>query len=396
MRNPALETVDVLVGEWALTLTDAWFLESRDVRQHGRATGRWLGDAFIELEAEMEGEHVWHFVLGVSDANEQLIALYHDPRPASRLYRMTFTGSDWTLFREDPDFHQRFVARRRPHQGRWEASEDDGATWRKDFDLVFERTGTRDSSASTPTRSGERAPRSPRPTPAVLDSTRASGSAPRADTAWRVIAAPSARVFASLVDPEALAAWLPPDGMTALFEHFDPQPGGLYRLVLTYLDASGAHGKATADSDIVEARFIDIVPGVRVVQEVNFVSNDPAFAGAGGTEHFHHRSSQGLQVRAGLGKHLASGTALDGDPEEQVLGSDVVVAQRTGLLLGEHDNTSRVVAQALEHRLSLLLRQASPRGASCARPGGRRRGRPRFPASSTAGHQRRGAERTPA
>jgi hypothetical protein len=25
--------------------------------------------------------------------------------------------------------------------GRWEASEDAGATWRKDFDLIFERAG---------------------------------------------------------------------------------------------------------------------------------------------------------------------------------------------------------------------------------------------------------------
>lgn len=94
-----------------------------------------------------------------------------------------------------------------------------------------------------------------------------------------MIAAPSERVFASLVDPEALAAWLPPDGITAQFEHFDPRPGGSYRLVLTYLDASRAHGKATADSDVVEARYIDIVPGVRVVQAVNFLSDDPAFAG---------------------------------------------------------------------------------------------------------------------
>jgi hypothetical protein len=39
--------------------------------------------------------------------------------------------------------------------------------------------------------------------------------------------------------------------------------------------ASGAPGKATGDSDIVEARFIDIVPDERVVQAVGFVS-DPA------------------------------------------------------------------------------------------------------------------------
>jgi uncharacterized protein YndB with AHSA1/START domain len=38
-------------------------------------------------------------------------------------------------------------------------------------------------------------------------------------------------------------------------------------------------GQATADSDIVEARFVDIVPGERVVQAVDFVSDDPAYTG---------------------------------------------------------------------------------------------------------------------
>ena len=50
-------------------------------------------------------------------------------------------------------------------------------------------------------------------------------------------------------------------------------------MVLTYADASRAPGKATADSDIVEASFIDIVPGVRVVQAVTFVADDPDLAG---------------------------------------------------------------------------------------------------------------------
>ena len=94
-----------------------------------------------------------------------------------------------------------------------------------------------------------------------------------------MIAAPLERVYAALVDPEALVAWLPPDGMTARFERFDAQPGGSYRMVLTYADASAVSGKATADSDIVEARFLDIVPGARIVQAVDFVSDDPAHAG---------------------------------------------------------------------------------------------------------------------
>ena len=50
-------------------------------------------------------------------------------------------------------------------------------------------------------------------------------------------------------------------------------------MVLTYGDAPASGGKTTNDSDIVEARFVDIVPGVRVVQAVDFVSDNPAYAG---------------------------------------------------------------------------------------------------------------------
>ena len=102
---------------------------------------------------------------------------------------------------------------------------------------------------------------------------------PRTDRASRVIAAPPDRVFAALVDPDALAAWLPPTGLTGRFERFDARPGGTYRMVLTYADASTAAGKSTADSDVVEGRFVDIVPGVRVVQAVTFVADDPDYAG---------------------------------------------------------------------------------------------------------------------
>lgn len=102
---------------------------------------------------------------------------------------------------------------------------------------------------------------------------------PRTDNGSRVMAAPPERVWAALVDPEALSAWLPPGDMTGRFERFEARPGGSYRMVLTYPVATGAPGKATADSDVVEGRFIDIVNGERVVQAVDFVSDDPANAG---------------------------------------------------------------------------------------------------------------------
>lgn len=102
---------------------------------------------------------------------------------------------------------------------------------------------------------------------------------PRTDRSSRVIAAPPERTYAALVDRELLLRWLPPDGMRGRFERFDLRPGGSYRLVLTYDDASGAPGKASADRDVVEARVVEVVPGARVVQAVDFVSDDPAYAG---------------------------------------------------------------------------------------------------------------------
>lgn len=102
---------------------------------------------------------------------------------------------------------------------------------------------------------------------------------PRTDQASRDIPASAERVYTALVDPEALAVWLPPAGMSASFEQYDPRPGGSYRMVLAYDDPADSPGKTTPDTDIVEARFIELVPNARIVTEVDFVSDDPAFRG---------------------------------------------------------------------------------------------------------------------
>jgi hypothetical protein len=146
MRNEALKELEPLIGEWKLTMTDAWFLDSRDVKVEGSATIDWLGDAFLEMRATLGMDHgTWHWVIGRSDAREQLVLLYHDERGVLRVFDMTFGDGEWTLTRADPDFHQRFIATLEGRDrilGRWEASEEDfGKTWRKDFDLIFERIG---------------------------------------------------------------------------------------------------------------------------------------------------------------------------------------------------------------------------------------------------------------
>jgi uncharacterized protein YndB with AHSA1/START domain len=85
-------------------------------------------------------------------------------------------------------------------------------------------------------------------------------------------------VFAALVDEGARAAWLPPDGMSGRFSWFDARPGGGYRMTLTY-DDDAVLGKTGVGTDVVEVRFVDVEAPHRLVEEADFVSDDPRLAG---------------------------------------------------------------------------------------------------------------------
>ena len=144
MRNTELAKLEGLVGEWTTTVSDAWFLEPPGTEVPGRTTVEWLGESLLFVRSLMgEGaeQSETNLVLGRSDANDIFVALYQDSRGVCREFAMTFDGVRWTLRREDPDFHQRFIADVEKDRilGRWEASEDQGGTWRKDFDLTFRR-----------------------------------------------------------------------------------------------------------------------------------------------------------------------------------------------------------------------------------------------------------------
>ena len=100
----------------------------------------------------------------------------------------------------------------------------------------------------------------------------------RTDEMWRLIRAPAAAIYRALLDRDARLTWLPPEGMTARIETFDARVGGGYRMVLTYRDAGHAAGKSSPDSDVVEARFTELLPDERVVEAVRFETDDPSLA----------------------------------------------------------------------------------------------------------------------
>jgi uncharacterized protein YndB with AHSA1/START domain len=102
----------------------------------------------------------------------------------------------------------------------------------------------------------------------------------RIDAASRVIATVPHTIFQAFVDPQALVSWLPPKGMKGRIDEFEPRVGGAYRMELTYEHPDpSAVGKTSAHSDIVRGRFLELFPDRRIVQEVEFESDDPAFAG---------------------------------------------------------------------------------------------------------------------
>jgi len=101
----------------------------------------------------------------------------------------------------------------------------------------------------------------------------------RIDAAERLIRAAPQAIYDAHVNADQLAAWRRPEGMHARAEHFDPRPGGRYRMALIYDDPSTATGKTSANEDVFEGAFVALDPPRRIVEEVVFESDDPAFAG---------------------------------------------------------------------------------------------------------------------
>ena len=142
-RSLALGLLDVLVGEW-----------TQQVSGHGDPVGtitfEWaLGDAYLLQRSTLpppfpESLAVIEYDEGIAEFRMH----YFDNRGVTRLYRMSLSGSEWTLLRDEPDFAPLSFAQRyvgtiaddgRSVEGRWEQSHDSGETWELDFLLRFER-----------------------------------------------------------------------------------------------------------------------------------------------------------------------------------------------------------------------------------------------------------------
>ena len=94
----------------------------------------------------------------------------------------------------------------------------------------------------------------------------------------RRIRAPRAAVYRALVDPDAVARWRFPTGMTPAVHEFDAREGGRFRVSLTY-DAPTGTGKSSAQTDTYHGHFAALVPDEKVVEVLEFESEAPEHQG---------------------------------------------------------------------------------------------------------------------
>jgi hypothetical protein len=141
--NPALERLNVLVGDWDLEITEMSFEEDKAAVVGGRASFEWIeGGGFLFERSEVSNPDFPRgiSIMGPDDSAETYSMLYFDSRGVSRIYQMSFNGNIWKLWREFPGFSQRFIGSlsddRKIIAARWEKSED-GSSWELDFKLTY-------------------------------------------------------------------------------------------------------------------------------------------------------------------------------------------------------------------------------------------------------------------
>ena len=92
------------------------------------------------------------------------------------------------------------------------------------------------------------------------------------------VKAPRAAVYRALLDPKAVRTWMVPTEMTSEVHEFDAREGGAFRISLTYDESTGT-GKTTAHTDTYHGRFVTLVPDEKVVEVVEFETDDPGMQG---------------------------------------------------------------------------------------------------------------------
>ncbi|MHB8603717.1 MAG: SRPBCC domain-containing protein [Thermoplasmatota archaeon] len=87
----------------------------------------------------------------------------------------------------------------------------------------------------------------------------------------RHIKAKPEKIYDAFLDPDALAAWLPPHGMVARTHSLEPRVGGKFRMSFYTINKSW--------SNSFGGTYLELVPGKKIVHTDVFETDDPAMKG---------------------------------------------------------------------------------------------------------------------
>jgi hypothetical protein len=143
--NPALQDLEILVGDWKMELANASFLPSSSETMTGHASFEWLEQgAFLVMYMGSQPmgtpDAIWLINRDASTPN--YVVLYYDNRKVSRVYEMSFLDGTWKMWRNSPDFSQRFEGKVSDDgntiTAHWEKSSN-GSIWENDFNITYRK-----------------------------------------------------------------------------------------------------------------------------------------------------------------------------------------------------------------------------------------------------------------
>jgi hypothetical protein len=144
-HNPALKRLEILAGDWEMELSNASFLPRSSGTVTGHISFEWLeSGAFLVMymghKPPSTPDAIW--LIGRDESAPNYTVLYYDARKVSRVYEMSFSEGQWKMWRNSPDFSQRFEGKFSDDgnliTAHWEKSTN-GSTWEHDFDVKYRR-----------------------------------------------------------------------------------------------------------------------------------------------------------------------------------------------------------------------------------------------------------------
>ncbi len=137
--NPALERLEIFLGDWEMELSNSAFLPHPSNTLQGQISFEWVEDgAFLRMC--MGDDAIW--LISRDDSNPDYEVFYYDSRNVSRVYKMSFSEGTWKMWRISPNFSQRYEGKMDKDgniiSGKWEKSTD-GREWEHDFNVTYTR-----------------------------------------------------------------------------------------------------------------------------------------------------------------------------------------------------------------------------------------------------------------